>query len=81
MIAKAMKCYDCKKEFLEKMTNDEYSEYLQKKKLAKKKGVEYGWFCNLCTNKKCVMCKIGKVSKYIPAKKDGEIRKKIPRSG
>ena len=78
MIARTIKCYDCRKEFLEKMTNDEYSEYLQKRKQAEKKGVEFGWFCNDCVSKKCVMCKRGIVSKYIPAKKDGEIRKKIP---
>jgi len=78
MIVRTMKCYDCKREFLEKMTNDEYSEYIQKRKLAEKKGVEHGWFCNDCVNKKCVMCKRGTVSKYIPAKKDGKITKKIP---
>ena len=73
-----MKCYDCKKEVLEKMTNDDYSEYLQKRKQAEKQNVEYGWFCNDCVHKKCVMCRIRKVVKYIPAKKGGEIRKKIP---
>ena len=78
MIVRTVKCYDCKQEFLEKMTNTEYSEYLQKKKHAEKKGVAHGWFCNNCVNKKCVMCKKGIVSKYIPAKKDNEIKKKIP---
>jgi hypothetical protein len=78
MIARTMKCYDCKKEFFEKMTNNDYSEYLQKRRHAEKQGVEYGWFCTNCADKKCVMCKIGRVTKYIPAKKDGEIKKKIP---
>lgn len=78
MIARTMKCYDCKKEFFEKMTNDDYSEYLQKRRHAEKQGVEYGWFCTNCADKKCVMCKIGRATKYIPAKKDGEIKKKIP---
>lgn len=78
MIARTMKCFDCKKEFLEKMTNDDYSEYLQKRRQAEKQGIVYGWFCGDCADKKCVMCKTGKVAKYIPAKKDGEINKKIP---
>jgi hypothetical protein len=78
MIARTMKCYDCKREVIEKMTNDDYSDYLQKRKQVEKQGIGYGWFCNYCINKKCVMCRIRQAVKYIPAKKEGEIRKKIP---
>ncbi len=78
MIARTMKCHDCKKEILEKMTNEDYSEYLQKRKQAEKKEIEYGWFCKDCANEKCVMCKIGRVEKFIPVKKDGEIKWKAP---
>lgn len=78
MITRTMTCQDCKKELLEKMTNEDYSEYLQKRKQAEKQGAELGWFCNDCVSKKCVMCRREKVTKYIPAKQDGEIRKKIP---
>lgn len=78
MIARTMTCINCKKEVLEKFTNEDYSEYLQNKKRAERQGIELGWFCVNCANKMCVMCRNGVVVKYIPAKEQGEIRKKIP---
>ena len=78
MISRTMKCYDCQKEIIEKMSNEDYSQYLQKRKRAEKQDVEYGWFCNDCVNKKCVMCRREKVTKFIPAKEGDEIKKKIP---
>ena len=73
-----MMCTSCKNEVLEKFTNEEYSEYLQNKKRAERQGIELGWFCVQCSDKMCVMCRNGVVSKYIPAKEQGEIKKKIP---
>ena len=73
-----MTCTNCKNKVLEKFTNEDYSEYLQNKKRAERQGIELGWFCDDCADKMCVMCRNGIVVKYIPAKEDGEIKKKIP---
>ncbi|WP_428323933.1 hypothetical protein [Nitrosopumilus sp.] len=73
-----MNCTSCKNEVLEKFTNEEYSEYLQNKKRAERQGIELGWFCVNCSDKMCIMCRNGVVAKFIPAKEQGEIRKKIP---
>ena len=78
MIARTMTCTSCKNEVLEKFTNEEYSEYLQNKKRAERQGIELGWFCVQCSDKMCIMCRNGVVSKYIPAKEQDEIKKKIP---
>ena len=78
MIARTMTCTNCKKEILEKFTNEEYSDYLQNKKRAERQCIELGWFCLNCADKMCVMCRNGIVVKYIPAKERGEIKKKIP---
>ena len=78
MIARTMTCTSCKNEVLEKFTNEEYSEYLQNKKRAERQGIELGWFCVQCSDEMCIMCRNGVVSKYIPAKEQDEIKKKIP---
>ncbi len=78
MIGRTMTCINCKKKVIERFTNDDYSEYLVNKKRAEKQGIELGWFCKDCADKMCVMCRNAKVTKYIPAKEQGEIKKKIP---
>ena len=78
MIARTMTCTSCNNQILEKFTNEDYSEYLQNKKRAERQGIELGWFCVNCADKMCIMCRNGMVAKYIPAKEQGEIKKKIP---
>ena len=73
-----MTCTNCKTKVLEKFSNDDYSEYLKNKKRAERQGIELGWFCYACADKMCMMCRNGIVAKYIPAKEEGEIKKKIP---
>lgn len=71
-----MVCTSCKNKILEKFTNEDYSDYLQNKKRAERQGIELGWFCYACADKMCVMCRNGIVAKYIPAKEEGEIKKR-----
>ena len=71
-----MTCTNCKTKVLEKFSNEDYSEYLKNKKRAERQGIELGWFCYACADKMCMMCRNGIVAKYIPAKEEGEIKKR-----
>ncbi len=77
MIARTMKCFDCKNVILEKFTNEQYSEYIKNIKQSEKKGIELGWFCKDCAKRRCVMCLLYKSEKMVPVKKGGELRYKI----
>ena len=77
MIARTMKCPGCKREILEKFTNEQYSELVLKRKQAEKKGIEFGWVCKDCSKVRCTMCLREKSKKMLPIEKGGELRYKI----
>jgi len=55
MIARTIKCDNCKKDIFEKFTNEEYSEYIQKLKRLEKKAIgsdkKVGFVCEDCGKK------------------------------
>jgi len=77
MIARTMKCPGCKRETLEKFTNEQYSELVLKRKQSEKKGIEYGWVCKDCSKVSCTMCLREKSKKMLPIAKGSELIYKI----